>query len=63
MTPNAFNALRAIINFGRMYPKRKAQACREHVLHIGFTKEEVDEAIKFWHEYETEKDARNGPER
>jgi hypothetical protein len=56
MNQEAFDALRAVINFGRNYPKRSAESCRKHLESSGFSQDAIDAAIQAWMEYETKKE-------
>ena len=51
----SFDALRVMVNFARNRTRCSLALAQSHALNAGFTKEEVDEATKFWAEYEAKK--------
>ncbi|QMI49985.1 hypothetical protein [Burkholderia sp. MBR-1] len=55
MEPIVFDALKSLVNRARFLQRVRLATIREETIAAGFSAEVVDEAIKFWADYEHHK--------
>lgn len=56
ITEEVFAALRCMVNYAREQVRCRLANAKAYAIRMGFSQESVDNAVKFWAEYEAKKE-------